>query len=105
MTDNPEAPAVAIQTSPQPTNKVTWASNAAGSIGAVFAGSIAAYGGDQLRTVLIELSPSLAEKPATIGLIVFVLVALAGFFANKYGSQLAAYNVLDKPNVPIVPTP
>ena len=90
---------VAIQVSGQPTNKVTAASTAGGSIGAIIAGAMSLYGDGAIREVLGGLP--IGEK--TTDLIVFVLVSAAVYLGTKYGAQAAAYNVLDKPNVPLAP--
>lgn len=92
-------PTVAIQTDPQPTNKVSAASNTAGGIAGVLAGVMTVYGGDAIRETLsvLPIGPKLQD------LIVFAVVAVAGFYASKLGGQAAAYNVLDKPNVALQP--
>jgi hypothetical protein len=83
----------------QPTNKVSAASTAGGSIGAIIAGAMSLYGDGAIREVLSGLP--IGEK--TTDLIVFVLVSAAVYLGTKYGAQAAAYNVLDKPNVPLAP--
>jgi hypothetical protein len=45
------------------------------------------------------------SNPSTAALLVAAVAAIVGYFATKYGGQAAAYNVLDKPNVPMVPAP
>lgn len=90
---------IAIQEGTQPTNKVAAASNASGGIAAVVASIMAAYGGP----AIIEALGSFAEtNPSGTTLLVMLVVGLASFFAAKFGGQAAAYNVLDKPNVPLV---
>jgi hypothetical protein len=97
----PDTPAadVAVQTGGQPTRKVTAASTAGGSIGAIIAGAMSLYGDGAIREVLGGLP--IGEK--STDLIVFVLVSAAVYLGTKYGAQAAAYNVLDKPNVPLAP--
>lgn len=90
---------IAVQDSAQPTNKVAAASNAAGGVAAVVAGVMAAYGGDAIRELL---GPMAATYPAATTLIVLIVTGLASFYATKFGGQAAAFNVLDKPNVPLV---
>lgn len=102
----PTAPAatVAVQSGPQPTNKVAAAANAGGGIGGIIAGAMTLYGDGAIREVLGSLP--IGEK--TTDLLVFVIVSAAVYLGTKYGAQAAAYNVLDKPNVPLVaatPTP
>lgn len=90
---------VAVQTGGQPTRKVSAASTAGGSIGAIIAGAMSLYGDDAIREVLANLPIG----PKATDLIVFVLVSAAIYLGAKYGAQAAAYNVLDKPNVPLTP--
>jgi hypothetical protein len=91
---------VAIQVSGQPTNKVTAASTAGGSIGAIIAGAMSLYGDGAIREVLSQVP---AIGPKATDLLVFVAVSAAVYLGTKYGAQAAAYNVLDKPNVPLAP--
>ena len=98
--DEPTAsPAVAVQAGPQPTNKVSAASEAAGGIGGIIAGAMTLYGDGAIREVLASFP--IGER--TTDLIVFVLVSAAVYFGSKYGARAAAYNILDKPNVPLAP--
>jgi hypothetical protein len=86
---------IAVQSTEQPTNKVAAAGTAAGAIGAV------------LVAVTTFVGPAMEEAlggkvgPNVLALITAAVGALVGYFALKYGSQAAAYNVLDKPNVPL----
>jgi hypothetical protein len=88
---------VAVQTTPQPTNKVAAAGTAAGAIGAV------------LVAVTSFIGPALEETlggymgPNALQLVIAAAGALIGYFGLKYGSQAAAYNVLDAPNVALKP--
>lgn len=99
-TDAPASTAsVAVQKSAQPTNKVAAAATAGGSIGGIIAGAMTLYGDGAIREVLAALP--IGEK--TTDLLVFVIVSAAVYLGTKYGGQAAAYNVLDKPNVPLAP--
>lgn len=91
---------IAVQTSPQPTNKVAAASNAAAAAGVIIAGVMAAYGGPAILELLGAWGQS---HPNTAQLIVMIVSGLAGGVGGKYVPQVAAYNVLDKPNVPLKP--
>ena len=91
---------VAVQTSGQPTNKVAAASNMGGGLAAVVAGVMAAYGGPAITEMLGTWSTT---HPSATALLVAAVAAVAGYFVTKFGGQAAAYNVLDKPNVPMVP--
>lgn len=88
---------VAVQVSSQPTNKVAAAAEAAGAIGAV------------LVAVTNFIGPALEETlsgylgPNTLALVTTAVTAVASYYALKYGTRVAAFNVLDKPNVPMVP--
>lgn len=89
---------VAVQASAEPTNKVAAASNAAGSFAAVIGGVMAAYGGPAMTELMGEWGKA---HPSTAALGVMLVTSLASFYAVKYGGRAAAYNVLDKPNVPL----
>lgn len=91
---------LAVQAEPQPTRKVAAASNAAGSLAAVLAGVMAGYGGPAITEMLGTWGEA---HPSTTQLVVALAAAGAAYVATKYGSQRAAYNVLDKPNVPLAP--
>lgn len=91
---------IAVQAAPEPTNKVAAASNAAGGLAAVVAGVMAAYGGPAIVELLGEWG---ATHPSTTQLVVGIGAAVAGFVVTRAGGRAAAYNVLDKPNVPLVP--
>ena len=90
---------IAVQDGAQPTNKVSAASNTAGGIAAVVASVMATYGADAIREALGEWG---AAHPSNTTRITILLVSLAAFFSTKLGGQAAAYNILDKPNVPLV---
>lgn len=90
---------IAVQAGPQPTRKVAAAAEAAGGIGGIIAGAMTLYGDGAIREVLAALP--IGEK--TTDLLVFVIVSVAVYFGTKYGARAAAYNVLDKPNVPVAP--
>jgi len=89
---------IAVQDSAQPTNKVAAASNAAGGVAAVVAGVMAAYGGDAIREIM---GPLAQQYPSATTLVVLMATGVAAYYATKFGGQAAAYNVLDKPNVPL----
>jgi hypothetical protein len=91
---------VAVQTGPQPTNKVAAASEAAGSLAAVLAGVMAGYGGPAITELLGAWGEA---NPSTTQLVVALVAAAAGYVVVKYPARAAAYNVLDKPNVPLAP--
>jgi hypothetical protein len=96
---------IAVQESAQPTNKVAASTNASGSVAAVVAGVMAAYGGDAIREVMGAVATT---HPDGTNLVVMLVTGIAAFYATKLGGRAAAYNVLDKPNVPLVaasPTP
>lgn len=102
MNTNVPMPDVAIQQPgmTEPTNKVAAAGTAAAGIGFVVAGVMAGYGGP----AIIELMGTWGEMhPNSANLIVMIVTGIAGAVAGKFGSQAAAYNVLDKPNVALVP--
>lgn len=96
----PVAASVAIQTGSQPTNKVAAAANAAGSLAAVLAGVMSGYAGPAIAELAGEWGKN---HPSTLQLIIALIAAAAAFAVTKYGGQAAAYNVLDKPNVPLAP--
>lgn len=89
---------IAVQESPQPTNKVAAASNAAAAIGGVIAGVMAAYGGPAILEMLGDWGTA---HPDTAQLIVMIVAGIAGVVGGKYVPPAAAYNVLDKPNKPL----
>jgi hypothetical protein len=88
---------VAFQPDDKPTNKVTAASTAAGALGAILV-AITSFVGPAL-----EESLSGYVGPNMLALITAAVGALIGYFGLKYGSQMAAYNVTDRPNIPMVP--
>lgn len=94
------SPTLAVQNGPQPTRKVAAAANAAGSLAAVIGGVMAGYGGPAIMELLGEYGKT---HPSIAGFLVMMATSVASFLAVKYGGQAAAYNVLDKPNVPMVP--
>ena len=96
----PETAPVAVQATSEPTRKLAAGTTAAGAIAGVLAGILAAYGGDAIKEVLASTSLG----PAMQNLIVMMVVGVATWLATKYGGQAAAYNVLDKPNIPIATT-
>jgi hypothetical protein len=98
----PDTPAaeVAFQTGGQPTRKVSAASNVGGSVAAVLAGVMAGYGGPAIMELLGEYGSS---HPSVAQFLIMIATSVAAFIATKYGGQAAAYNVLDKPNVPLTP--
>jgi hypothetical protein len=91
----PQIATVAEQIDAQPTNKVAAAGTAAGAIGAV------------LVAVTSFVGPALEETlgshmgPSSLQLVIAAVGALIGYFGLKYGSQAAAFNVLDAPNRPL----
>lgn len=96
-----EVPKVAVQVGPQPTNKVSAATTAAGGIGGILSGAMAAYGGPALIEML---NPDwVAAHPNATQLLVLVVVGVGSALAIKYFGQSAAFNVLDAPNVPMKP--
>lgn len=90
---------IAVQSGSEPTNKVAAASNASGGIAGVVAGVMAVYGADALREIL---GPLATTHPAATTLIVLTVTSTAAFYATQLGGRAAAFNVLDKPNVPLV---
>ena len=94
------APTVAVQASAQPSNKVAAASNAAGSLAAVLAGVMTGYAGPALTELAGEWGKT---HPSTLQLGIALVAALAAYIATRAGARAAAYNVLDKPNVPLAP--
>jgi uncharacterized membrane protein YeiH len=92
---------VAVQQGSQPTRKVAAASEAAGGIGGIIAGAMTLYGDGAIREVLANMP--IGEK--STDLIVFIVVSAAVYLGSKYGARAAAWNVLDKPNVPLAPVP
>ena len=93
-------PNVALQASPEPTNKVAAASNAAGGLAAVLGGVMAGYGGPAITEMLGTWGQA---HPNTAALIVMAVTSVAAYIATKYAARAAAYNVLDKPNVAVKP--
>lgn len=83
----------------QPTRKVAAAANAAGGIGGIIAGAMTLYGDDAIREVLAMT----ALGPKMTDLVCLIVVSGAVYFGTKIGARAAAYNVLDKPNVPLAP--
>lgn len=94
------APTIAVQTQPEPTNKVAAASNAAGSLAAVLAGVMTGYAGPAITELAGEWGKG---HPNTLQLGIAMIAALAAYVATKAGARAAAYNVLDAPNVPMAP--
>ena len=90
---------IAVQSSGQPTNKVRAASNVGGALAGVMAGVMTAFGGPAIMELMGEWGMS---HPSTAALLVATVAALASWVAGKYGGQTAAFNVLDKPNIPLV---
>jgi uncharacterized membrane protein YeiH len=103
----PETAPVAVQIYEEPTNKLDAGTTASAGVGAVIAGALAAYGSEALRDVLVEILPAMAAKEATTNFVIFLVVTVAAYFANKQAGLKAGYNVLDKPNRPLelAPTP
>lgn len=91
---------VAVQATNQPTNKVAATGTAAGGLAAVIAGTMAAYGGPAIQELLGSWG---TNYPSVSQLLILIVTGVAAYFATKYGSQQAAWNVLDKPNIPLVP--
>ena len=89
---------VAVQASAQPTRKVVAATVTGGSLGAVVGGVMAGFGGPAIIEALGAWGQA---HPSISGLIVTLVTSIAAFYAVKYGGQAGAYNVLDKPNVPL----
>jgi hypothetical protein len=89
---------IAVQDSAQPTNKVAAATNASGGIAAVVASIMAAYGGPAIVEALGEFATT---NPSGTAFAVMLVTGVASFYAAKLGGQAAAFNVLDKPNVPL----
>lgn len=96
---------IAVQASPQPTNKVVAASNGAATMGAAIAAAVTLFAGDAIMEVWNYVSPDALDDGATAKLIVGIVIAAASFYATRATARAAAYNVLDKPNVPVVPVP
>jgi hypothetical protein len=91
---------VAVQTGPEPTNKVAAATNAAGGIAGIITGIMAAYGGP----AIVEMLGAWATThPAATQFLVVLITGVAGWLATLYGGRIASYNVLDAPNVPMAP--
>lgn len=101
----PDVTPIAVQSTSEPTNKLAAGTTAAAGVGAVIAGALAGYGNEAIRDVLVEVLPVMAAKAATTNFIVFIVVTLAAYFANKQAGLRAGYNVLDKPNVPVALAP
>jgi NhaP-type Na+/H+ or K+/H+ antiporter len=93
---------IAVQTSPQPTNKVQAAGNIGGSLAGIVAGVMAGYAGPALIEMMGVWG---ANHPSTAQLIVMAVTTVAAALAGKYGGQAAAFNVLDKPNQALVAVP
>lgn len=93
--------AVAQQATNEPTRKLSIGTTASAGVGAVIAGALASYGNEAIREVLIEVVPSIATKAATANFIIFLVVTVAAYVANKSAGLGAGYNVLDKPNIPL----
>lgn len=100
-----ETSSVAVQTTSDPTNKLAAGTTAAAGVGAVIAGALASYGNDAIRDVITEVLPGMAAKSATTNFVIFMIVTVAAYAANKWSGLKAGYNVLDKPNVPLSLTP
>lgn len=96
---------VAVQATSEPTNKLVAGTNAAAGVGAVIAGVLAAYGGEAIKEVWPALVPTALEGPAFTNLVVMGLVGVATFYATRASGRAAAYNVMDKPNIPIATAP
>jgi hypothetical protein len=91
---------VAVQTGAEPTNKVAAATNAAGGIAGIVAGTLAAYGGP---AIVEFLGAWATTHPAGTQLVVLLVTGVAAGIATKYAGRSASYNVLDAPNVPMAP--
>lgn len=101
----PTAPTatLAVQASPQPTNKVVAASNGAATMSAAIAGAVALFASDAIMEVWNYVAPAELDNGATAKLIVGCVIAAASFYATQAAGRAVAYNVLDKPNVPLTP--
>ena len=97
------APDLAVQQGPQPTNKVVAASNGAATMSAAIAAAVSMFAGDAIMEVWNYLMPTELHNGATAKLIVSCVIAAATFYATQAAGRAVAYNVLDKPNVPLAP--
>jgi hypothetical protein len=96
----PPTSTVAVQTSPQPTNKVAAATTAAGGAGVLITGAMVTWGGPAIIEILgVEWT---AAHPASTQIIVAVVSGLVALLIPVIG-RYAAYNVLDAPNVAMAP--
>lgn len=87
---------LAQQIYPQPTNKLAVGTNVSGIVAAVSV-VIGQYGNEALREVWTYIfGPDV--MPALEDLVVYGILAAVAYFATQKSGQLAAFNVLDKPN-------
>lgn len=99
--DEPVA-TLAVQSGPQPTRKVTSATNAAGTAGGVIAAIFTTFGGDSIHELWV-LAFGAGAAPMTEKLVTALIVFGVSTFAVRWLGRVAAYNVLDLPNVPLAP--
>lgn len=97
-------PAVAIQTSNEPTNKLAAGTAASAGVGGVVAGAIVGFGAPAYYE-LVANGPAILQGPGVSGLILGIITGLATLWASKKAGLIAGYNVLDKPNVPMAVAP
>jgi hypothetical protein len=91
----------------QPTNKVAAATNWGGTAGGAIAGIVSTFGSDAIHEQWVNLFGQGAD-PMTEKLVTALLVFGICTFATRYLGRIAAYNVLDKPNIamgPVSPAP
>jgi hypothetical protein len=96
----PASSGVAVQISGQPTRKVAAATNYGSTAGGLIAGAMTLYGDGAIREVL-ALVPLIGPKMTD--LLVFLAVGAAVLFGSKVAGRIAAYDVLDAPNVAMAP--
>jgi hypothetical protein len=102
----PDTPAanVAVQApgNTQPTNKVAAATNWGGTAGGAIAGIVSTFGSDSIHELWV-IAFGTGAAPMTEKIVSALIIFAVCTFATRYLGRVAAYNVLDKPNVAMAP--
>ena len=100
----PDTPAadVAVQAGPQPTNKVASATNWGGTAGGALAAIFTTFGADAIHEMW-TLTFGVGAAPMTEKLVTATAIFAVCTFLVRWLGRVAAYNVLDAPNVPLTP--
>ena len=95
---------VAFQAGPQPTNKVATATNWGGTAGGALAAIFTTFGADAIHEMWTIIF-GVGVAPMTEKLVTATAIFAVCTFLVRWLGRVAAYNVLDAPNVPVGPVP